>query len=96
MKRLSYLVRTGLVLLFCLTRPVFAADDFGANTTGGYGGTTVVVDNAEDFKELVETPDVPYIVRLSGEIDLGSVGGRVSIRSNKTIEGVDPNVTITG
>jgi len=96
MKRLSYLVRTSLVLLFCLTATVIAADGFGVNTTGGEGGTTVVVDNAADFKELVETPDVPYVVRLSGSIDLSLVGGRVSIRSNKTIQGMDPNATITG
>lgn len=96
MKRLSYLLSAGLVLLFCLASGVFAADGFGANTTGGEGGTTVVVDNAVDFKELVETVDVPYLVRIEGAIDLGSVGGKVSIRSNKTIQGVDPNSTITG
>ena len=96
MKRLLCVVGPGLVLLFCLTPAVFAADGFGANTTGGEGGTTVVVDNAVGFKELVETADVPYVVRVSGAIDLGSVGGRVTIRSNKTIEGMYPNATITG
>ena len=75
---------------------VFAADGFGINTTGGEGGSTAVVDNAVDFKELVETPDVPHVIKVSGAIDLGSVGGTVSIRSNKTIQGTDPNVTITG
>jgi len=96
MKRLFYVAGPGLVLLLCLMPGIFAADDFGANTTGGEGGTTAVVDNALDFKELVETPDVPYIVRLSGAIDLGSIDGRVSIRSNKTIQGMDPNATVTG
>ena len=96
MKRLIYAVGAGLVLLFSFTSGIFAADDFGANTTGGEGGTTVVVDNAVDFKELVEIMDVPYIVLVSGVIDLNTVGGRVSIRSNKTIAGIDPNATIKG
>lgn len=95
MKRLSYVAGFGL-LLFCLLPGVFAADGFGANTTGGEGGITPIVDSAVDFKELVETVGVPYVVRVSGVIDLGSVGGKVSIRSNKTIQGVDPNATIKG
>ena len=96
MKRVLYVVGSSLLLSFCLTTTVFAADSFGENTTGGEGGITAVVDNAADFKELVETPDVPYVVQVSGSIDLGTVGGTVSIRSNKTIAGIDPNVTITG
>jgi len=96
MKRLSCVVRDGLVLLLCLMPYVFAADGFGVNTTGGEGGKIVFVDNAVDFKELVETPDVPYVVRVSCAIDLGSVGGTVSIHSNKTIQGINPNAMITG
>jgi len=96
MRRLLYVVGSGLVLLFCLTTAVFAADGYGENTTGGEGGTIVVVNNAENFKELVEIVDVPYVVQVSDAIDLGAVGGRVSIRSNKTIAGIDPNATITG
>jgi pectate lyase len=96
MKRLSYKVMAGLVLVFCLAPAVFAADGFGENATGGEGGIIAVVFNTEDFKEFVETVDVPHIVQVSGAIDLGSVGGTVSIRSNKTIQGVDPNATITG
>ena len=53
MKRFSYVVGSGLLLL-CLMPAVFAVDGFGANTTGGEGGTIAVVDNAVDFKELVE------------------------------------------
>lgn len=96
MKRLSCIVGADLVLLLCLMPAVFAADGFGENTTGGEDGIVAVVDNAEDFKELVEMVDVPFIVRISGAIDLGPVGGTVSIRSNKTIQGTDPNATITG
>jgi pectate lyase len=86
----------GLVLLLCLMPAVLAGDGFGENTTGGEGGNIAIVDNAEDFKEFVETVNVPLIVRVSGAIDLGSVDGTVSIQSNKTIQGVDPNATITG
>jgi pectate lyase len=96
MKRLLDVVGAGLVLLLCLMPAVFAADGFGANATGGEGGTIAVVDNAQDFKELVETVDVPYVVQVSGAIDLGLVGGTVSIQSNKTIAGMDTNATITG
>jgi pectate lyase len=96
MKRVFNVMGVGAIMLFCLTPAVFAADGFGENTTGGEGGIITVVNNAEDFKELVETPDVPYIVQISGSIDLGAVGGTVSIHSNKTIAGVDPNAKITG
>jgi pectate lyase len=96
MKRFLCFVSSSFLLLLCSTSAIFAADGFGENTIGGEGGTTVVVDNAEDFKELVGIVDVPFIVRVSNSIDLGSVGGTVSIRSNKTIQGVDPNATITG
>ena len=88
MKRFLYVVGTDLVLLFCLMPAVYAADGFGENATGGGGGSIVVVDNAADFKELVETVDVPYVVQVLGSIDLGSVGGTVRIHSNKTIAGV--------
>lgn len=96
MKRLLYVLGSGLLLWNFFTFSVFAADGFGNNTTGGEGGIIIVVDKAEDFKELVETPDVSYVVQVSGAIDLGSVGGIVSICSNKTIHGIDPNATITG
>lgn len=96
MKRFSCIAGAGLALLLCLTSTVTGADGFGANTTGGEGGTTKVVDNAKDFKELVETEDVPYVLQVSGSIDLGSVGGTASIQSNKTIAGEDPNATIMG
>jgi pectate lyase len=95
-KRVSYVTGIAALSLFFLTGVVLAADGFGTNTTGGEGGTTVTVGNAAHFKGLVETAEVPYVVQVSGTIDLGSVGGRVSIRSNKTIMGVDPNAVIIG
>jgi len=96
MKRVSCVVGPGFVLLFCFSPAVFAAGGFGANTTGGDGGDTAIVKDAMHFKELVETANVPYVVQVSDSIDLGSVGGKVRIRSNKTIKGMDPNATVTG
>jgi len=96
MKSSICVVGLGLVFLLCSTPCIFAADGFGANAIGGEGGAVAAVDNAEDFKELVETVDVPYVVQISGAIDLASVGGSVSILSNKTIKGTDPNATVTG
>jgi pectate lyase len=64
-------------------------------TTGGAGGTTVTVNTAADFKTYVESSE-PYIVQVSGNIELSPVGGTVSIRSNKTIKGIGIRPTITG
>ena len=96
MKREFFIAGIIIVSLFCLAPAVLAVDGFGENTTGGAGGATITVSTAADFKALVETIDVPYIIQVSGTIDLGSVGGKVSIRSNKTIGGIDPNATIIG
>ena len=86
-------------LFFFTSSTAFAADGWASmngDTTGGAGGTTVTVSNATDFKTYVESTDT-YIVQVSGTIDLNSIGGRVRIRSNKTIKGVDPpNATIIG
>ncbi len=96
MKRASCLLGLVALLLFCLTRSCFGGDGFGMHATGGEGGVAVTVDSASHFKELVETADVPYVVQVSGTIDLGSVGGKVGIQSNKTIRGMDANSTIIG
>lgn len=85
------------ILLFCLTSNVFAADGFGQYTTGGAGGTVVTVSTAADLKRYVEPNNSPYIIQVSGTIDLNSVeNGKVSIRSNKTISGIGENPTIIG
>jgi pectate lyase len=57
-------------------------------TTGGAGGTTVTVDNnAADFIYYVQnTKQTPYIIYVSGNINLGS--SNVRVRGNKTIIGL--------
>jgi len=95
MKKVSFILGFIIISLFCLAPVVIAADGFGENTTGGAGGATVTASNAVQFKSYVESYST-YIVEVSGIIDLNSVGGRVSIRSNKTIKGICPGTTIIG
>ncbi|OHB55781.1 MAG: hypothetical protein A2173_05810 [Planctomycetes bacterium RBG_13_44_8b] len=64
-------------------------------TTGGAGGTIITVDNAADFKTYTEASE-PYIIHVSGLIDLAPVGGLVNISSDKTIRGIDASPTIIG
>jgi pectate lyase len=83
--------------LFCFISDVLAVDGFGQYTTGGAGGTTVTVTTAADLAYYVGIIDMPYIIQVSGTIDLNSVeSGKVSIRSNKTIRGIGENPTIIG
>jgi pectate lyase len=78
-----------------MTTGAFAATGFANSVTGGADGNIVTVDNAADFKSYTESTSA-YIVQVSGTIDLGSVGGGVKIRSNKTIKGISPGTTIIG
>ncbi len=75
---------------------VRAVDGYAATnggTTGGAGGPTVTVTNATDFNTYVGSHD-PYIVQVSGTIDLG--GSQATVRENKTIVGIGTNPTILG
>lgn len=95
MKRAFPLVGLTVVSLFCFASDIFAADGFGECVTGGAGGATVTVSNAADFKYYARE-DSPYIIEVSGTIDLASIGGKVNIKPNKTIRGVGSNPTIIG
>ena len=95
-RRMVLTTTLSLLYLFQCPCALVAADGFGMCATGGEGGDIVTVENAVDFKGLVETPQVPYVVQVSGILNLDSVGGRVSIRSNKTIRAADPNAAIVG
>jgi len=70
-----------------------AADGFGQYTTGGSGGTVVTVSNAADLEYYAESSTNPYIILISGTIDIGS---SIEIRSNKTLRGLDSNATLIG
>ena len=97
MKREFFAAGLIIVSSFFFTPAAFAVDGFGQYTTGGAGGDVVTVTTAANLKSYVETIDTPYIVQVSGTIDLVSIaGGKVSIRSNKTIRGIGENPTIIG
>jgi pectate lyase len=56
-------------------------------TTGGEGGTVVTADNAADLIYYVQgTKQAPYIIYISGHIDLG--GSSIRVRGNKTVIGL--------
>ncbi|MTE17966.1 pectate lyase [Streptomyces sp. TRM43335] len=65
---------------------------FGAGTTGGTGGATVTVTNADQFVDAVQS-DGPLVVRVNGTIDLD---GMTKVASNKTVVGVGTSGRITG
>ena len=63
-------------------------------TTGGADGNVVTVTTAAQLTYYANTVGItPYIIRVSGTIDLG---GEVKIQSNKTIRGIGTNPTIIG
>jgi pectate lyase len=63
-------------------------------TKGGQGGTIVTVDNAADFIYYVQgTKQTPYIIYVSGPIDLG--GSSIRVRGHKTVIGL-PGSRLTG
>ena len=71
-------------------------DGFGQYTTGGADGNVVTVTTAADLATYVGIINTPYIIQVSGIIDLAPVGGEVKIKSNKTIRGIGISPTIIG
>ncbi len=97
MKRAFFRVGLVVVLLFSLASNVFAADGWASmngDTTGGAGGIVVTVDNFTDLEYYAEIDDTPYIIQVSGAIDIGGDG--FDIHSNKTISGLGTNATLIG
>jgi pectate lyase len=74
-----------------------AADGWASmngGTTGGQGGISVTVDNAADLIYYAQgTKQTPYIIYVSGSIDLG--GSNIRVRGNKSLIGL-PGSHITG
>ncbi|MBN1764585.1 MAG: carbohydrate-binding protein [Sedimentisphaerales bacterium] len=99
-KHSAVVIILALMPVICCSSRVFAVDGFATQnggTTGGATGTTVTVTNGADFLTYVETEDTPYIIQVSGTIELADADeGRVRIQSNKTIRGIGENPTIIG
>jgi pectate lyase len=98
MARMQFIAVVMSILAFFLGSNAFAVDGWASEnggTTGGEGGTIVVVDNAADFNTYTNSPE-PYIVKVVGDIDLNDIGGEAFIDSNTTITGTSSSSTITG
>lgn len=77
--------------------PAGAADGF-ANvngvTTGGFGGPTVTVTTAAQFISFATQATAPYVIEVSGTINLGTA--TVHVGSNKTITGLGTTAKLIG
>ncbi len=67
--------------------PDFALVGFGEGTTGGEGGTEVTVSNYTDLKTYAESTN-KYIIYVNNTIQNGADGGKINVKSNKSIIGV--------
>jgi pectate lyase len=85
--------------------PDFSLAGFAAlndGTTGGEGGTEVIVNTYADLKTYAEEENTPYIIKISGSITgIGSVAGQdyegsIAVESNKSIIGIDNTAFLDG
>ena len=67
-------------------------EGYAASVTGGGTGTAVTITDPTAFKTAVESAS-PAVITVSGSLKLAS---KVSIASNKTIQGLDADATIIG
>lgn len=72
-----------------------APTGFAADVTGGAGGATVTVSTLAELKTYAETINTPYVIIVSGTIDLGP-SGRIKLQANKTLRGATVASTILG
>jgi pectate lyase len=86
-------------------RPDFSLAGFATlngGTTGGKGGTEVVVGNYADLKKYAENASTPYIIKINGSIKgTGSVAsgtyqGSINVASDKSIIGMDNTAFLDG
>lgn len=66
--------------------------DVNGVTTGGAAGPTVSVSSAADFINYATDATAPYVIEVTGNLDVGAV----SIGSNKTIKGTGSGATLDG
>lgn len=86
-----------VLFLLCSIGNAFSATygwaDMNIGTTGGEGGTVVTVSNFTDLEYYAEAT-APYIIQISGTIDIGDDG--FDIHANKTLRGLGTDATISG
>lgn len=86
-----------LLLFVCIKGGTFAATggwaDENGGTTGGEGGDVVTVYNFTQLENYAEA-SVPYIIQVSGTINVGEDG--FDIHANKTIIGLGSDATLVG
>jgi pectate lyase len=70
-------------------------DGFAQGTTGGAGGQTVTVTNQSQLNQYV-TASAPYVIRVSGSINISPRGTELRVASHKTIVGVGTSGEIVG
>ena len=89
----------GVITSAVATLTVNAPIGFAEGVTGGAAGAAVTVSNVADLFAYA-TSSVPYVITIAQSMTItngeGRSGGAIYIRSNKTIQGADTNVTITG
>jgi len=64
-------------------------------TTGGLGGQTVTAATYAELKSYAESATA-YIIRVQGTISNGANGGKISVKSNKSIIGVGNTAFLNG
>jgi len=64
-------------------------------TTGGLGGQTVTATTYAELKSYAESATT-YIIRVQGTISNGANGGKISVKSNKSIIGVGSTAFLNG
>ncbi|MFA5293244.1 MAG: hypothetical protein WC496_09445 [Phycisphaerae bacterium] len=99
----TFIFSSFIVLSLCLISNVLAATADGwasmaspyySGTTGGTGGTVVTVNNYADLLYYAVTVGTtPYIIQVSGTIDIGY---NLAVRANKTLIGIGENPTLKG
>jgi pectate lyase len=72
--------------------PAPAPDGYGAGATGGGGAPGVLVSSFEELRARAESEE-PLVINIRDNITLPEP---VHIKSNKTIQGIDANATISG
>lgn len=71
----------------------FATQNGG--TTGGKGGQVVMASSYAELKSYAES-STTYIIMVSGTIENGPDGGKISVKSNKSIIGVGNDAFLYG